>query len=78
MIWLALAVNLAATIPQLAQIIRTGEAGDFNKNSIYLSLIANVLIGLESFRTKHWAMVALSSWFIVYWLVILSYKPETF
>ena len=78
LVWIALVVNLIATIPQLAQIVKTGEARDFNTTSITLSLIANLLIGMEAVRRRQPATMVLSVWLIIYWLVILSYKLETF
>ena len=78
LVWIALVVSLMATLPQLLQIIETKEAGDFNTTSLYLSVLANLLIGVEAIRSGNTAMSALSAWLVVYWLTILSYKLKPF
>lgn len=78
LVWIALGVNLVATIPQLLQIIQTKEARDFNTTSIYLSILANSLIGVEAIRKKQMATLLLSVWLILYWSTILSYKTNDF
>ncbi len=74
LVWGALIVSLLATIPQLAQVIRTKEARDFNTKSIFLSLLANSLIGIEAIRRGYTATTVLSVWLIVYWAILLYYK----
>ena len=74
LIWLALAVIMIATIPQLLQIIQTKETRDFNTTSILLSLFANTLIGIEALQRGSIATTILAAWLFVYWSIILSYK----
>lgn len=74
LVWLALLVSMIATIPQVIQVMKTKEARDFNKTSIYLSLVANTLIGMEAYRTGSPATIVLSIWLFTYWSIILCYK----
>ena len=74
LVWIALAVSMVATIPQLRQVMQTKEARDFNTTSILLSLLANTLIGLEALRRGYTATVVLSAWLLIYWSILLSYK----
>ena len=78
LVWIALVVSLMATIPQLIQIVETKEARDFNTTSLYLSVLANLLIGAEAIRSGQTASLALSAWLVVFWLTILSYKLKPF
>jgi uncharacterized protein with PQ loop repeat len=75
-VWVALVVSVLATIPQLAQLVRTREARDFNLTSIYLAMLANVLIGVDAIRRGHNPMIVLSVWLIVYWAIVLYLKKE--
>ena len=74
LVWIALAISLVATIPQLVQVIQTKEARDFNTTYLLLSLLANGLIGIEAYQRGAKPMIALSAWLFVYWAIILGYK----
>lgn len=74
LVWAALGVSVFSTVPQLLQIIKTGEARDFNTLSVFLSMVSNSLIGIQAIRTGQKAALALSVWLFLYWSIILSYK----
>jgi uncharacterized protein with PQ loop repeat len=76
LVWTGTALAIVATLPQLLHTLQTWKVEDLNSTSIGLALVSNILFFLHSVRTKDWGYVVLTTWFLLYGL-ILSYVKFT-
>lgn len=72
--WIALALSIIATLPQMYQTLSTGLVRDHNEWSPIIAIGANFFLGLQGYVRNDIGLMVLGGWFIMYNAVLTYYK----
>jgi hypothetical protein len=72
--WLALALSVLATFPQLFKTITTGSAQDYHIGAMFLSVFANLVLATHGYYTSDIGVFLMGLWFALYYAVLSYYK----
>lgn len=72
--WLALALSVVATLPQLFKTISTGLVRDHHIGTMILSAIANLVLCVHGYIERDIGVFLLGLWFTLYNAVLSYYK----
>lgn len=72
--WIAVALSILATFPQLAKTISTGQVRDWHPWTPAIAGVANGFLALHGVVTREFGLVVFGLWFVIYNSVILYYK----
>ncbi len=67
-------IAFVATIPQLWYTVRTRDTQSFNGWNLFLNLVTNALLAAHGYFTRDVGILALGTWFTLFWLILLTYK----
>ena len=74
--WIALALSILATFPQLYQTLSTGSVRDYHPWTPALAILANFVLGLHGLRTRDTGLALFAAWFVLYNSIILYFKQQ--